>query len=56
MQVQAEPTAPEWPQIRWGLGHLRGKEAMEAGQGWSVWGGDQRGETLAVVRTLAAPE
>ena len=31
-------------------------KAMEAGQGWSVWGKDQRGETLAVVRTLGAPE
>lgn len=45
MQVQAEPTAPEWPRVKWGLG-----------QGWSVWGKDQRGETLAVVRTLGAPE
>lgn len=54
--MQAEPTAPEWPWIRWGLGHLRGKEATEAGQGLNVWGEDQRGGTLAVVRTLAAPE
>lgn len=44
----AERTAQSGPEGRWGLRHLRNKEAMEARPGWSMQvegAEDQPGET-----------